>query len=110
MTQFPNPYSAEGSNAQQWRRPEPGSEPAPSRARAPPPPAYSGPPPTVPAPLDWHPPTVVTIPAPRQLPDQDPQSIESNERQALVTTYGVGMIAGAIGLLVLIILCGRVIF
>jgi hypothetical protein len=53
---------------------------------------------------------MVTIPAPRQLPPQDPSVIEGTERRALVATYGVGMIAGAVGLLVLIILCGRVIF
>ena len=108
MTQFPSPYT-EGSN-EQWRRPESGSEQPYERPKPSTPPLYSGPPPTIPAPADWHPPTMVTIPAPRQLPAQDPKSIESTERHALVTTYGVGMIAGAIGLLVLIILCGRVIF
>ena len=108
MTQFPGPYT-EGSN-EQWRRPKPGMEPPAERAAEVPPPVYSGPPPTVPAPSNWRPPTMVTIPAPRQLPPQDPSVIEGTERRALVATYGVGMIAGAVGLLVLIILCGRVIF
>ncbi len=112
MTQFPSPYSAAGSDDQQWRRPEPGSGPVevPASAAASQMPGYSGPPATVPVPPDWHPPTVVTIPAPRQLPAQDASAIESVERRALATTHGVGLIAGAIALLVLIVLCGRVIF
>jgi hypothetical protein len=53
---------------------------------------------------------MVTVPAPRNLPAQDPDSIDRVERRALVTTYGIGMIAGAIGLVLLIVLCGRAVF
>jgi hypothetical protein len=53
---------------------------------------------------------MITVPAPRNLPSQDPETIDRTERRALVTTYGVGMIAGAIGLLLLIVLCGRLVF
>lgn len=53
---------------------------------------------------------MITVPAPRSLPAQDADTIEQVERRALVTTYGVGMIAGAIALLVLIVLCGRLVF
>jgi hypothetical protein len=116
VTQFPSPYSAEGSDESQWRRPSgqtpstlasSAAAPAPSEA---PQPAYSGPPATVPAPPGWRPPTMITVPGPRELPAQDPEAIDRAERGALVTTYGVGMIAGAIGLLLLIVLCGRVVF
>jgi hypothetical protein len=53
---------------------------------------------------------MISVPAPRNLPAQDQESIERVERRALTTTYGVGMIAGAIGLLLLIVLCGRLVF
>jgi hypothetical protein len=53
---------------------------------------------------------MITVPAPRNLPSQDPDSIDRIERRALVTTYGVSMIAGAIGLVLLIVLCGRLVF
>jgi hypothetical protein len=110
VTQFPSPYSAEGSDENQWRRPsgEAGQKPpleTPLEA-----PSYAGPPrPAAPAP-GWRPPTMISVPAPRNLPAQDQESIERVERRALTTTYGVGMIAGAIGLLLLIVLCGRLVF
>jgi len=53
---------------------------------------------------------MISVPSPRHLPVQDPESIDRTERRALTTTYGVGMIAGAVGLLLLIVLCGRLVF
>jgi hypothetical protein len=116
VTQFPSPYSAEGSDEQQWRRPEglAGASrpeaPAPAQGQPSGSTGYTGPPQAAPAPPGWRPPTMITVPVPRSLPSQDPESIDRTERRALVTTYGVGMIAGAIGLLLLIVLCGRLVF
>ncbi len=47
---------------------------------------------------------------PRRLPSQDDGVIDGQEHQARTVTYGVGMIAGAVALIVLIVLCGRVLF
>jgi hypothetical protein len=44
------------------------------------------------------------------LPTQDAEALDAAERQARTITHGVGMIAGAILLLVLAVLCGRLIF
>ncbi len=97
----------------QWRRPPEGSGPTPGRppAQEPPePPAYSGPPPTTPPPPDWRPQMLVQPPPPRDLPGQDLAALEVQEREARTLTYGVGMVAGAILLVVLLVLCGRALF
>ena len=91
----------------QWRRPTeygpPGQGPVPQAE----PPRYSGPPPTLPPPAGWRPPTVLEPGAPRQLPPQNLTAIEAGEQQARTFTYGVGMLAGSILLVVLFVLCGR---
>jgi hypothetical protein len=86
--------------------------PAPGRSGAPEPapPAYSGPPPTVPPPPDWRPKVFVQPPPPRDLPPQDETVIDGQEREARTITYGIGLVAGAILLVVLLILCGRALF
>jgi hypothetical protein len=73
-------------------------------------PPYSGPPPTQPPPPGWRPPVHVEPPAPRQLAAQDVEAIEAREREARTLTYGVGLVAGAIFLVVTCLLCSRVLF
>ncbi len=47
--------------------------------------------------------------APRQLPAQDPATVDAAERSARTTTYGVGILAGAIVLILMFVVCARVI-
>jgi hypothetical protein len=107
----PNPggYPAQAWDEQQWRRPAPGHEPA---APSPPPiePVYTGPPRADAAAATRRPRTVLQVPPARQLPPQDDAVIDGQEHQARTVTYGVAMIAGAVALIVLIVLCGRVLF
>ncbi|MFC0528222.1 translation initiation factor 2 [Phytohabitans kaempferiae] len=94
-----------------WRRPADGTAPPP----APPPaepaaPAYPGPPPSAPPPRGWRPPVVVQPPTPRALPRQDNAGIDSAERSARTLTYGIGMIAAAVLVVVICLLCSRALF
>jgi hypothetical protein len=104
----PNPLDDDA----QWRRPAAGAEPpAPAgRPPVPQPPAYTGPPPTNPPPLGWRPPVVVQPPPPRALPEQDLAGLDDAEQQARTLTFGVGMIAGAIMIVLMLVLCGRALF
>jgi hypothetical protein len=102
------PDPAQQWDEQVWRRP-----PAGQPASTPPsssPPAYTGPPRGRPADASWRLPTVIQVPPARKLPPQDDVVIDVQEQQARTVTYGVGMIAGAIVLIVLFILCGRTLF
>ncbi|OLB75027.1 MAG: hypothetical protein AUI14_22110 [Actinobacteria bacterium 13_2_20CM_2_71_6] len=98
----------------QWRRPAqaggpaPGTPPAPQQPPGPPP--YAGPPRTTPPPRGWRPRLLVQPPPPRELPAQDLARIDAEEREARTITYGIGLMAGAILLVVLLILCGRALF
>jgi hypothetical protein len=91
-----------------WRRP-PDSEPpaAAAPAEAPRRSGYLGPPPTNPPAPGWRPEFVVEPPAPRALPAQDHAAVDAAERSARTVTYGVGIVAGAVLLIVLCALCGR---
>jgi hypothetical protein len=107
VTQPPSPYSQQGSDEQIWARPTyDGGAPT----GTPPAVHYSGPPRAVPAPPGWKPPTLIQVPAAHALPEQDDKALDQQERAARTITNGVGMIAGAIALLVLIVICGRVLF
>jgi hypothetical protein len=99
-TRFP------GAGADPARSPGVGAGQAPSGGQ----PAYSGPPRSTPPPPDWHPRTLIQAPPPRQLPAQDTQRLDAEERETRTVTYGVGMIAGAVLLIVLFVLCGRALF
>ena len=94
----------------QWRRPAHPEPPAVTPSQPPAPPVYTGPPRSTPPPPDWRPQTVVQVPPPRELPRQDSAAIDDEEKQARTLTYGIGMVAGAILLIVLIVVCGRVLF
>jgi hypothetical protein len=98
---------AGGWDEQVWRRPswtdEPPAPTAPSEA-------YAGPPRSEAPDATWRPPTMIQVPRARELPSQDDAAIDAQERQARTVTYGVGMITGAVALIMLIILCGHVLF
>jgi hypothetical protein len=54
---------------------------------------------------------VVERPAPpRRLPAQDTERIDREEQAATILTKGMGLFAGAVVLVLLLILCGRVLF
>ena len=71
---------------------------------------YAGPPPTVPPPPGWRTPVVVRPGSPRPLPQQDPARLDAEEQSARTLTYGVAMVAGAVMLLLILVLCGRALF
>ncbi|GAB2610290.1 hypothetical protein Aab01nite_24490 [Paractinoplanes abujensis] len=94
-----------------WQRPDPDSA-----APEPPPEAptprndYPGPPRTARPSANWRPPTIAHPPPPRSLPPQDQDALDDAEGSARTVTYGVGLVAGAIALILLCLLCARVIF
>jgi hypothetical protein len=95
-----------GSDDSQWRRP--GGEPPSGAPRAEPSPApYTGPPRSTPPPPDWRPKLLIQPPPPRSLPRQDMDALDAREKEERTLTYGVGLVAGAVLLVVLLILCGR---
>ncbi|MEV6602225.1 hypothetical protein AB0M36_36050 [Actinoplanes sp. NPDC051346] len=49
-------------------------------------------------------------PPPRSMPAQDYEALDESEGAARTVTYGVGLVAGAIALIVLCLLCARSIF
>jgi len=103
-----------GSDDLQWRRPPEDGGPTPGRPPVPTgptdPPPYTGPPPTAPPPPDWRPQLLIQPPPPRDLPAQDMHALDAQEREARTITYGIGMVAGAVLLVVLLVLCGRALF
>ncbi len=73
-------------------------------------PPYAGPPRADPPPPGWRPPVVAQPPPPRALPVQDETAIDEAEDSARTLTYGIGMVAGAILLIVMCLLCSRLLF
>jgi hypothetical protein len=108
----PNPYSQQGSAEHLWRRPEgvTGAGPRPPEPQVVVPPPYAGPPRPVPARPEWRPRTLIEIPPAHKLPPQDDAALDEREKEARTVTYGVGMITGAVALIIMIILCGRALF
>ncbi len=96
-----------------WQRPDPAAEslgrPEPAPA-APEPIGYAGPPRADPPPAGWRPPTIANPPPPRSLPRQDDDALDEAEGAARTVTYGIGLVAGAIVLVVVCLLCSRLIF
>lgn len=74
------------------------------------PPPYSGPPPTTAPPPGWRPPVHVQPPPPRQLPPQDLSRLDADERSARTLTYGVGIAAAAVFVVVFCLVCSRFLF
>lgn len=95
-----------------WQRPDPAAESLgrPEPAPAAEPIGYSGPPRAAPPPADWRPPTISHPPPPRRLPAQDDDALDNAESSARTVTYGVGLVAGAISLVIACLLCSRLIF
>jgi hypothetical protein len=98
-----------------WRRPE-HEDPAgpgfvrPATPAVPSPPPYAGPPRSAPPPPGWRPPLVSKPPVPRSMPAQDQAALDEAEGSARTITYGIGMVAGAILLIVMGLLCSRLLF
>jgi hypothetical protein len=97
-----------------WQRPDPDS-PTPDAARkaAEQPRAgqgYQGPPRQSQPSPQWRPPTIAQPPPPRPLPPQNMDALDDAEGSARTVTYGIGMVAGAIALILMCLLCARVIF
>jgi hypothetical protein len=90
-------------------RGRPAEVPGPPAPR-PPLSGYEGPPPTTPPPYGWQPERIVEPAPPRRLPAQDHTAIDAAEARARTLTYGVGVVVGAILLIVLCGLCGRALF
>jgi hypothetical protein len=63
-----------------------------------------------PPPTGWRPPNVVEPAPPRTLPNQDHGRIDEDEAAARTLTHGVGILVGAILLIVFCALCARVAF
>lgn len=104
-----------GSGAAGWAGPGRPVPAAPQHQERPRPTArnrsgYAGPPPTVAPPAGWRPPVVYQPPPPREMPAQDLERLDAVEREARTVTYGVGLVAAAVMLLLLLILCGRLLF
>ncbi|GAA4247226.1 hypothetical protein GCM10022255_022250 [Dactylosporangium darangshiense] len=93
-----------------WRRPAEGAEAPPPAPAAPPSVPYTGAPRSTPPPPGWRPPVVENPAPPRRLPAQDVERIEREEQAATILTKGMGIFAGAVALVLLLILCGRVLF
>jgi hypothetical protein len=100
-----------------WRRPDDGAPAGPAPApgpppgdRQPPPPAYTGPPPSAPPPAGWRPPFVAEPVPPRALPPQDTAALDASERSARTVTYGIGMVAAALMVVMVCLLCSRLLF
>ncbi|GGN56453.1 hypothetical protein GCM10010112_08330 [Actinoplanes lobatus] len=94
-----------------WQRPDPSTDPLdrPEPAPEPETPPYPGPPRAEPPPADWRPPTIAHPPPPRTLPPQDMDALDEAEGSARTVTYGVGLVVGAIALVVICLLCARVV-
>jgi hypothetical protein len=95
-----------------WQRPDPDA-PKPDAAPTPEPDtaqSYQGPPRQSPPSADWRPPTIAQPPPPRRLPPQNMEALDDAEGSARTVTYGIGMVAGAIALILMCLLCARMLF
>jgi len=97
-----------------WQRPDPDSPtpgPAPTAKPASDPgTSYQGPPRTSQPSPHWRPPTIAQPPPPRTMPPQDMDALDEAEGSARTVTYGVGLVAGAIALILMCLFCARAIF
>jgi hypothetical protein len=90
-----------------WKRPaegslEPPAVPAPI-VNVP----YTGAPRTAPPPAGWRPPVLDEPVPPRVLPTQDTDRLDREEQAATILTKGIGIFAGAVLVVLLLILCGN---
>ena len=82
----------------------PAAPPAPVNA------PYTGAPRTAPPPAGWRPPMVDEPAPPRVLPKQDSDRLDREEQAATILTKGIGIFAGAVLVVLLLILCGNYFF
>jgi hypothetical protein len=71
---------------------------------------YQGPPPSLPPDPAWRPEVVIQPPPPRALPNQDHAALDAQEQSARTLTYGFGLVAAAIILVLTCALCSRLLF
>ncbi|WP_233606519.1 translation initiation factor 2 [Micromonospora sp. Llam0] len=110
----------DGAGDAYWQRPDPdtpgggpdgsGGGPDGKSGGAGPGGGYSGPPVGAPPPPGWRPPVVVNPAPPGTLPPQDLAALDGEERNARTVTYGVGMIAAAVMIILTCLLCSRLVF
>jgi hypothetical protein len=92
-----------------WQRPEE-ARPKPSAPPSDGSAAYPGPPHADPPPPDWRPTIVPQPPPPRMMPAQDMDALDEEEDSARTVTYGIGLVAAAIAVILMCLLCARVLF
>jgi hypothetical protein len=92
-----------------WQRPE-AARPEPSAPPSDGSSAYPGPPHADPPPPDWRPTIVPQPPPPRMMPAQDMDALDEEEGSARTVTYGIGLVAAAIAVILMCLLCARVLF
>ncbi|MGA8117175.1 MAG: translation initiation factor 2 [Actinocatenispora sp.] len=116
MTNADRPTEPQDDGADSyWRRPVDGGPgahggPVAQPPVGPRPEPYVGPPPTVPPPSPhWRPPVVVPTSPPRTMPAQDHGRLDAEERAARTVSHGIGLVAGAVVLVLLITVCARLI-
>jgi hypothetical protein len=93
-----------------WKRPAEGSVEPPAAPPAPPAAPYTGAPRTAPPPAGWRPPMVDEPLPPRVLPRQDTDRLDREEQAAGILTRGIGIFAGAVLVVLLLLFCGHVLF
>ncbi|MFF0150242.1 hypothetical protein [Micromonospora sp. NPDC005203] len=97
-----------------WRRPGTGDEAVAAQPSASststPASGYVGPPPTVPPPAGWRPPVHLRPAPPRRLPPQDMAELDVAEQRSQRVTYGFGVGAAVVLVVVVCLLCSRIIF
>ena len=71
---------------------------------------YTPPPPTVAPPSGWRPLQVINPPVPRSLPPQNHAAIDAAEENARTLTRTVGIMAAVVGIFIMMLLLGRLIF
>lgn len=102
--------SAGAGEDEYWRRPVEPAETGPANPPSPPsPPVYTGPPSAPPPPPNWRPPVLMQPSPPRELPSQDHSRLDAEEERARTVTYGLGIAAGVVLLVVIGLLCSRII-
>jgi len=95
-----------------WRRPaeDPAGPDAAARPASPARPAYTGPPRSQPPSAQAVPaPLIQPLPPPRELPAQDHDAIDAEERQARLVTVGISIVAGVLAVLLLLFVSLRAI-
>lgn len=97
-----------------WQRPDPSAaslgRPDRDEPPVPEPPGYAGPPRADPPAPGWRPPTIANPPPPRAMPPQDMDALDEAEGSARTVTYGIGLVAGAVGIILMCLFCSRIIF